>query len=260
MTFPRERVQYWGTSSAYTSNTYTSVSGTSNTVTQTVSSAGTYYLTAKDTSGNVSSTVSKTFCKTTLNANGGSVSPASVLTMSGNSFTLPTPTRTGYTFKNWNTSSGGSGTAYTGSYKPTANVTLYAVWEKNETPIEPADVPMIAIRNYTQNKTVDYRTTLTFGVDPVQNPVSGAQVHWFIDGQDQSTGDSFTVSEAKNTYTVQAKYIKDGSVLAESQTEKVTVKAGFFARLKAFFRALFGRLPKEVQEAYDFNLLLNLLP
>ena len=122
---------YWGTSSNYSSNTYTSVSGTGKSVTKTVSSAGTYYLTAKDTSGNVSSTVSKTFYKTTLNANGGSVSPTSVITMSGNSFTLPTPTRSGYTFKSWNTNSGGTGTAYTGSFKPSGSVTLYAQWKAN---------------------------------------------------------------------------------------------------------------------------------
>ena len=47
----------------------------------------------KDTSGNVSEPASITFYKTTLDANGGSVTPTSVLTKSGNSFTFPTPTR-----------------------------------------------------------------------------------------------------------------------------------------------------------------------
>ncbi len=124
---------YWGTSSSYSSNTYASVSGTSKSVTKTVSDAGTYYLTAKDAAGNVSATVSKTFYKTTLNAGSGSVSPSSVITASGNSFALPTPTRTGYTFRNWNTNSGGTGTAYYSgsSYKPTGTSTLYAQWTAN---------------------------------------------------------------------------------------------------------------------------------
>ena len=44
--------------------------------------------------------------------------------------TLPTPTRTGYTFKGWaDSASAASGT--TGSYTPTSNVTLYAIWEQN---------------------------------------------------------------------------------------------------------------------------------
>ncbi|MCR5151287.1 MAG: InlB B-repeat-containing protein [Clostridiales bacterium] len=127
---------YWGTSSNYSDNTYTAVSGTSKSVTKTVSSAGTYYLTAKDAAGNISSTVSKTFYKTTLNANSGSVSPSSVITMSGNSFALPSPTRTGYSFKNWNTNSSGTGTGNSAgaSYKPTGNVTLYAQWTESTKP------------------------------------------------------------------------------------------------------------------------------
>ncbi len=117
---------YWGTNSVYSNNSYTSTSSTS--VTKTVSSAGTYYLTVKDTSGNISDTKSITFYKTTLDANGGSVSSASVLTASGNSFSLPLPTRTEYSFSNWNTSSNGNGTAYNGTYTPTSNKTLYAQW------------------------------------------------------------------------------------------------------------------------------------
>ncbi len=40
------------------------------------------------------------------------------------------PTRKGYTFKNWNTKSDGSGTSYSpgGSYKANSAVTLYAQW------------------------------------------------------------------------------------------------------------------------------------
>jgi uncharacterized repeat protein (TIGR02543 family) len=41
--------------------------------------------------------------------------------------TLPTPTRTGYTFNGWFTAKSG-GTKVTTSYKPTKDVTLYAQW------------------------------------------------------------------------------------------------------------------------------------
>ena len=120
---------YWGTNSNYASNTYTASSATS--VTNTVSAAGTYYLTVKDTSENLSNTVSVKFYKTTLNANSGSVSPTSVLTKSGNSFTFPTPTRSGYTYQGWNTSS--SATSGVKSLTPTGNTTYYAVWTNNST-------------------------------------------------------------------------------------------------------------------------------
>lgn len=45
--------------------------------------------------------------------------------------TLPTPTRTGYTFKGWSTSSTAT-SGVTDSYTPTGNVTLYAVWDINK--------------------------------------------------------------------------------------------------------------------------------
>ena len=120
---------YWGTNSSYSSNSYTSTSSTS--VTKTISSSGTYYLTAKDTSGNISDTKSITFYSLNLNANGGTLAsgtPSPVLTESGNSFTPDTPTRSGFEFVGWNTSS----TATTGSktITPASNDrTYYAIWK-----------------------------------------------------------------------------------------------------------------------------------
>lgn len=116
---------YWGTSSSYSNNTYTATSNTS--ISKTVDSAGTYYATAVDTSGNVSATVSITFYKTTLNANGGSVSTTSVLTKSGNSFTFPTPTRNNYTYTGWAKTTSSTSTIKT--LKPTSNEIYYAIWE-----------------------------------------------------------------------------------------------------------------------------------
>ena len=48
------------------------------------------------------------------------------------SVTLPTPTKTNYTFKGWATSSGGSVISTGGSYTPTSDITnLYAIWTLN---------------------------------------------------------------------------------------------------------------------------------
>lgn len=45
------------------------------------------------------------------------------------SITLPTPTKSGYTFKGWATTSNATtADVGTGSYTPTGNITLYAVW------------------------------------------------------------------------------------------------------------------------------------
>ena len=124
---------YWGTtnpvSNTNVANTTISNNPTSSAPTKTVSDGGTYYVSVIDSAGNRYNT-SKVFYKTTLNAMNGSVSPASVVTMSGNSFALPNPTRSGYTFGGWYTNSECT-TAVTltsGNYKPTANTTLYAKW------------------------------------------------------------------------------------------------------------------------------------
>ena len=116
---------YWGTSSIYDDNTYIATNLSS--VTETVSSPGTYYLTVKDTSGNVSSNYSITFYKTALNATGGDVVPAYVLTKSGDSFTFPTPTKSGYMYLGWSLST--SDTSGLTSLKPSSNDTYYAIWK-----------------------------------------------------------------------------------------------------------------------------------
>ncbi len=164
----------------------------------------------------------------------------------GDAITKPAdPIKAGYTFKGW--------TPEVPATMPAENLTFTAVFEKNSNPI-------IKIHNYTSSRTVDYRTTITFSADEVKNPVSGAQIHWFIDGQDKGASDTYTVKEAKKDFTVQAKYVKDGKVLAQSEIETVKVNTGFFAKLKAFFRSLFGKLPKVVQTYLGVEIVERVLP
>jgi len=63
----------------------------------------------------------------TLNANGGSVTPTSVVQARGSSYNLPTPIRSGYTFNGWSLNGGGSlsGNMYTFD---TSNGTVTAQW------------------------------------------------------------------------------------------------------------------------------------
>ncbi|MBR6961920.1 InlB B-repeat-containing protein [Candidatus Saccharibacteria bacterium] len=76
-----------------------------------------------------------------FNANGGSGAPSAVKKPKTESpITLPSnrPTRSGFSFKGWGTTSGGA-VAYqpSASYSGRSDATLYAVWEENVTP--PAD-------------------------------------------------------------------------------------------------------------------------
>ena len=117
-------------------------------------SAGSYTITLNANGGSVSTssltaarTTKYTFKNWNTASGGGGTSYASGGTYSSDasatlyaqwnsstttaSVTLPTPTRDGYTFKGWGTSSNAS-SGSTGSYTPSGNVTLYAVWEVNK--------------------------------------------------------------------------------------------------------------------------------
>ena len=69
------------------------------------------------------------------NANGGTGAPSNQTKWYGTILTLSNtkPSRNGYTFKGWATSSGG-GVAYNpgGQYGADSNITLYAVWDPNK--------------------------------------------------------------------------------------------------------------------------------
>lgn len=85
-------------------------------------------------SDDISFTVKKTY-KVSFNANEGSNAPAAQTKVHDTALTLSStkPTRTGYTFKNWNTSADGKGTSYASgaSYTANAATTLYAQWTAN---------------------------------------------------------------------------------------------------------------------------------
>ena len=74
-----------------------------------------------------------------FNANGGSVTPSSAKT-SGNGMlaSLPTPTRSGYTFSGWFTASSG-GTRISTSTVFSANGTIYAQWASSSSYIPPSN-------------------------------------------------------------------------------------------------------------------------
>ena len=63
----------------------------------------------------------------TFNANGGSVSPTSQKVNYCATYTLPTPTWSGHSFKGWYTTKTG-GTKVTSPAKCVGNATLYARW------------------------------------------------------------------------------------------------------------------------------------
>jgi len=70
----------------------------------------------------------------TFNANGGSAVNSIQQATAGASITLPTTTRTGFTFNGWRTATNCGGTLAGNagaSYTPQSNITLFACWQEN---------------------------------------------------------------------------------------------------------------------------------
>lgn len=89
---------------------------------------------------------------------------------------------------------------------------------------------------------VDYLTTVKFSCQ-VENPVEGATVHWYIDGNEYAEGKTCTVKEVKESFMISVKLVaEDGTVLQEKKEQIIKVKNGFFDKLLGFFRKLFGTL------------------
>lgn len=109
----------------------------------------------------------------TYNANGGSGQPGNQDKWYGESLYLSStkPTRTGYTFKNWNTASNGSGTSYNSGSQygsdPGGTVTLYAQWTPITYPVtyngngsNATSVPNSQTKTYGQNLTLSSQTPI----------------------------------------------------------------------------------------------------
>ena len=179
----------------------------------------------------------------TYNASGGNGAPTAQIGNGPITLSNTRPTRNGYTFMGWATNASATVAKYEpgASFNLSSNMTLYAVWQKNDTP--PAVQPTIKIKNFTATKSVDYKATVTFTAITTDVP-EGATIQWFVNEKKAETGETCTVKQATADYTVQCKLIgSDGSVLAESEVETVKVNTGFFAKLVAFFKGLFGSLP-----------------
>ncbi|GEM_PF-5284634 len=144
----------------------------------------------------------------------------------GETITNPAaPVKEGYTFKGW--------TPEVPRTMPANDLTFTAVFEKNA-------VPSVGIAGYTANLTVNFKTTMIFHCEASDLP-KGAQTHWFINGKDMGTGETYTVSKAKSSFSVQIKAIdEDGNVVAESAVEQVKVKTDIFSVIIAFIKNLFG--------------------
>ena len=138
----------------------------------------------------------------TWDANGGSVDPtSSTYTYDGATVTMPTPTRTGYTFDGWFTaaSDGTQITEIGTTNKPTSNVTYYAHWTEN--------IANITISSADANKGTVSPTSASVGVTTkvtvTASPIDGYYTQtWTATApavSSETTGNTTTLSGNGNT-------------------------------------------------------------
>ena len=184
----------------------------------------------------------------TYNANGGSGVPSSQTKDYGTALTLSStaPTRTGYTFLGWSTSS----TATSATYQPgdtfttNANTTLHAVWKANTYTVIFYTVGGTCS---TDNKTVTYDST--YGALP--NPIKNGCIFdgWYT----LSTGGTKITSSTKVTITAnQALYAQ-----WKGNTYSVTFDSCggtcSTSSMNVVYDSLYGELPVPTKTGYSFD-------
>lgn len=162
------------------------------------------------------------------------------------SITLPTPTRTGYTFKGWSTSSSAS-SGSTGTYTPSSNVTLYATWQINTWTV-----------SYNANgrgtapaaQTKVYNQTLTLQPFIGQQTASGYTVSFDANG-----GDSTPSSLVSTIYYNQSQWNTSSNGGGTSYGSKGSYTANNAATLYAIWSESKGSvtLPTITRKGYNFK-------
>ncbi|MBR3438220.1 MAG: MucBP domain-containing protein, partial [Clostridia bacterium] len=105
-----------------------------------------------------------------------------------------------------------------------------------------ANITSIQLENYEESSETGYKEDKTFTVKADDLP-EGAEIHWFLNGEDVGTGESYTVEDPTEDYNIYAAVVDaDGNILDETLVQAVKVRNGFFDRLKAFFADLIEKI------------------
>lgn len=130
----------------------------------------------------------------TFNANGGKVSPGSKSVNKNSTIgSMPTPTRTGYSFQGWYTSSSG-GSKVTSSTKATKSMTVYAHWKrKSYTVTFNANGGTVS----PTSKTVESGTTISLPTPTREGYTFGG---WYTSASGGTKVSSLTVTKNQTLY------------------------------------------------------------
>lgn len=114
----------------------------------------------------------------------------------------------------------------------------------------------VSIKNNGGSKTINYGETLRLTAITTNIPTD-AKIFWYVDGVWKGEGETFNVSFDNGTKTVEVKVVdSNGNALKNASgneimdSEKVTVKGGFFQKIISFFKNLFGMNRNVVQAIF----------
>ncbi len=103
----------------------------------------------------------------------------------------------------------------------------------------------VKIKNNSGSKTINYGETLKL-MSTVTDKPANAKIYWYIDGELKGEGEIFEVKFESGTKIITVKLVDANGVVYQnangeeiSESENVTVKAGFFQKLISFFKNLF---------------------
>jgi uncharacterized repeat protein (TIGR02543 family) len=176
------------------------------------------------------------YCTVTFDADGGSPETQTKTVNNGDSigsYDMPdTPTKSGYGFGGWYTSSGGGGTQFTETTTVTESITVYANWLNQYTVTFNADGGSPA----TQTKTVNDGSS----VGAYNMPDDPTRSEYTFDGWYTSTGGSGTQFTAATTVT-----------------ESITVYANWTVMLTTSLADALGWLALNAEEGGEYTIMLN---
>jgi len=166
--------------------------------------------------------------------------------------TLPTPTKTGYTFSGWYTAAsggtkiGGAG----GSYIPTGTITLYAHWTANSYTVT-YDYNGATSGNGTASKSVTYDST--YGTLPSPGRSYTYTVNYDSQGGSSCTAQSTTRTDTFNGwYNGETSDNGSGTQVTESTIVSTASDHTLYAKWTSN-NALAITLPSPTKEGYIFN-------
>ncbi len=190
------------------------------------------------------------------NANGGSGAPASQTGATVYIISSTVPTRSEYKFLGWAENSSATSASHRGgdSILLSKDTVLYAVWEYNPAVIPPVTEDIILeIRNPSKT-IISYGDKIILHTDISEELPIGWSIEWTADNGNftyySREESSCIISPNKSgDTTFTATLYDDSGYVISSDEQTMTSKAGFFDKIIAFFKSLFG-LTKTIPQGY----------